>query len=66
MIDVALLENSIRDDLNKHAARVMAVLRPLKVIIDNYPENDIEELDAVNNPEDPAIGSRKITFSKVL
>lgn len=65
MIDVALLEDSLRDDLNKRAMRVMAILRPLKVIIDNYPDT-VEELDAVNNPEDPAMGSRKIPFSKEI
>jgi len=66
MIDVALLEDSVREDLNKHAPRVMAVLRPLRVVIDNYPENAIEELDALNNPEDPSMGTRKLLFSKVL
>ncbi len=65
MIDVALLEDSLRNDLNKRAMRVMAVLRPLKVIIDNYPDT-LEELDAVNNPEDPAMGSRKIPFTKEI
>ncbi len=65
-IDVALLENCLRDDLNKRAPRMMAVLKPLKVIIDNYPENQIEELDAVNNPEDENAGSRKIPFSKTI
>ncbi|MDI6767623.1 MAG: glutamine--tRNA ligase/YqeY domain fusion protein [Bacteroidota bacterium] len=66
MIDVALLEDSLREDLNKRAPRFMAVLRPLKLIIDNYPDAQTEELEAVNNPEDPAKGSRKIPFSKVL
>ena len=66
MIDVALLENSVREDLNKRSARVMAVLRPLKVVIDNYPDAQTEELDAVNNPEDPGMGSRKLPFSKIL
>ncbi len=66
MIDVALLEDNLRQDLNKRAPRVMAVLRPLKVIIDNYPENLVEDLDAVNNPEDPQMGSRKVIFSKVI
>jgi len=64
VIDVALLEHSIREDLNSHAQRVMGVLRPLKVIIENYPDGKIEELDAVNNPEDPSMGTRKIIFSK--
>lgn len=65
-IDATWLEESLRDDLNKRAARVMAVLRPLKVVIENFPEGAVEELDAVNNPEDPAMGTRKIPFSKVL
>jgi len=66
LTDVALLEHCIRDDLNKRAPRVMAVLRPLKVVIDNYPEGQVEEFDAMNNPEDPAAGTRKVPFSKVL
>ena len=66
MVDIALLEFSIREDLNKHAPRVMGVLRPLKVIIDNYPENQVEELDATNNPEDQTMGTRKIPFSRVI
>jgi glutaminyl-tRNA synthetase len=66
VIDLARLENSLRDDLNCRAPRVLGVLRPLKVIIDNYPEGQVEEFDAVNNPEDPSAGSRKIPFSKVL
>jgi glutaminyl-tRNA synthetase len=65
-IDVALLEDCLRDDLNKRARRVMAVLQPIKLVIDNYPDNQVEELDAVNNPEDPGMGSRKVPFSKVL
>ena len=56
----------VREDLNKRAPRVMAVLRPLKVVIDNYPENQVEEMDAVNNPEDAAAGTRKVPFSRVL
>jgi len=63
---LSLLEYYVREDLNKHAARVMAVLNPLKVIIDNYPDDLVEEMDAINNPEDPAAGSRKVPFSKVL
>jgi glutaminyl-tRNA synthetase len=63
---LALLEHHVREDLNKHALRVMAVLRPLRVVIDNYPDDLVEEMDAVNNPEDPAAGSRKVPFSKVL
>ncbi len=66
IIDVALLEHSIREDLNKHAPRVMAVLHPLRVVIDNYPEGQVEELEAVNNPEDPKAGARKVPFSRVL
>ncbi len=65
-VDMALLEYCIREDLNKRAPRVMAVLRPLKVVIINYPEDRDEELDAVNNPEDPGMGSRKVPFSRVL
>ena len=66
IVDMALLEYCIREDLNKKAPRVMAVLRPLRVVIVNYPEDKIEELDAVNNPEDLAMGTRKIPFSRVL
>ncbi|HWY03225.1 MAG TPA: glutamine--tRNA ligase/YqeY domain fusion protein [Candidatus Acidoferrum sp.] len=65
-IELAMLEHFVREDLNKRAPRVMAVLRPLKVVIDNYPESQVEEMDAVNNPEDPAAGSRKVPFSRVL
>ena len=65
-IDLAVLENSLRDDLNKRARRVMAVLRPLKVVLTNYPEGKVDELEAVNNPEDPSAGSRKVPFSRVL
>ena len=66
IVDMALLEYSIREDLNKRAQRVMGVLRPLKVVIDNFPENKVEELDALNNPGDPAMGTRKIPFSRVI
>jgi glutaminyl-tRNA synthetase len=66
MVDVALLEHCIREDLNRRANRVMAVLRPLRLVIENYPEGQVEELDAVNNPEDPAAGTRKLPFSRVL
>ena len=66
LTDVALLEHSIREDLNRRAPRVMAVLRPLKVVIDNYPEDRVEEMETVNNPEDPSMGSRKVPFSRVL
>ncbi len=65
-VDVGLLEHCLREDLNKRAPRRMAVLRPLKVVIENYPEGQSEEVDAVNNPEDPAAGSRKVPFSRVL
>jgi len=65
-IDVALLEHCIREDLNKRAPRVMCVLRPLRVVIDNYPQDQTEEVDAVNNPEDPDMGTRKVPFSRVL
>ncbi|MBA2132461.1 glutamine--tRNA ligase/YqeY domain fusion protein [Capillibacterium thermochitinicola] len=65
-VDIALLEHCLREDLNKRAPRVMAVLRPLKVVLENYPEGQVEELEAVNNPEDPAMGVRKVPFSKVL
>ena len=66
LTDIALLEHSIREDLNKCALRVMAVLRPLKVVLTNYPEGRVEELEAVNNPEDPAAGARKVPFSRVI
>jgi glutaminyl-tRNA synthetase len=66
MVDIALLEYCIREHLNKIAPRMMGVLRPLKVIIDNYPEDQAEELDAINNPEDPDMGTRKIPFSREL
>ncbi len=65
-IDMAMLEHYLREDLNKRAPRVMAVLRPLRVVIDNYPEDKVEWLDAENNPEDSTMGSRKIPFSRVL
>ncbi|MDP2798844.1 MAG: glutamine--tRNA ligase, partial [Deltaproteobacteria bacterium] len=66
MVDMALLEHCLREDLNKRAPRVMGVLRPLRVVIDNYPEGQVEELEAVNNPEDPGMGSRRVPFSRVL
>jgi len=66
MIDIALLEHCLREDLNKRAPRVMAVLHPLRVVIDNYPEDQTEELEAINNPEDPSAGTRKVPFSRVL
>jgi glutaminyl-tRNA synthetase len=65
-VDMALLEHCLREDLNKRATRVMAVLRPLKVVITNYPETQVEELDAENNPEDPGMGMRKLPFSREI
>jgi len=65
-IELAMLEHFVREDLNKRAPRAMAVLHPLKVVIDNYPQNQTEEMDAVNNPEDPNAGTRKIPFSRTL
>ena len=64
--DVAMLEYCVRQDLNKRAPRVMGVLNPLKVVLTNYPEGQVEEMDAVNNPEDPSAGTRKVPFSRVL
>jgi len=66
MVDIALLEHSIREDLNKKAMRVMGVLHPLRVVIDNYPEDQVEQLEAINNPEDPGMGTRKVPFSRIL
>jgi glutaminyl-tRNA synthetase len=66
IIELAMLEHYLREDLNKRASRVMAVLRPLKVVIDNYPEGQVEQMDAVNNPEDASAGSRRVPFSRVL
>jgi glutaminyl-tRNA synthetase len=66
VIDVAQLEHSIREDLNRRAPRVMGVLRPLKVVLTNYPEGHVEEVDVINNPEDPSAGTRKVPFSRVL
>ena len=66
MVDLAVLENCIREDLNVRSPRAMAVLRPLRVVIENFPEDQVEELEAVNNPEDPAMGTRKVPFSRVL
>ena len=66
MVDIELLEHYVRDDLNKHANRYMGVLNPLKVIIENYPDGNIEELEAINNPEDPKSGVRKVPFSKII
>jgi glutaminyl-tRNA synthetase len=66
VVELALLEHYLREELNKHAPRVLGVLRPLKVVIDNYPEDQIEELQAVNNPEDPDAGTRTVPFSREL
>jgi glutaminyl-tRNA synthetase len=66
VVDLALLEHCLREDLNRRAPRVMAVLRPLRVVIVNYPEDQVEEMEAVNNPEDPSMGTRKVPFSRVL
>jgi glutaminyl-tRNA synthetase len=65
-IEFAMLEHFVREDLNRHAPRVMAVLRPLKVVVDNYPEGQTEQMDAVNNPEDPSAGTRQVPFSREL
>ena len=66
VIDIALLEHTVREDLNRRALRALAVLRPLKVVIENYPEGRVEEVEATNNPEDPSAGTRRIPFSRVL
>ena len=66
IVDIAMLEHCLREDLNKRAPRVMAVLRPIKVVLENYPEGQVEELEAVNNPEDPSKGTRKVPFSREL
>ncbi|PWB73798.1 glutamine--tRNA ligase [candidate division GN15 bacterium] len=66
MIEVGVLEDCVREDLNKRAPRMMAVLRPLKLVIDNYPESQVEEFESINNPEDESMGSRKLPFSRVL
>jgi glutaminyl-tRNA synthetase len=66
LMELSLLEHCVREDLNKRALRVMAVLHPLKVIIDNYPEGQMEEMDAVNNPEDESMGTRKVPFSREI
>ena len=66
VVDIAFLEHCLREDLNRRAERRMAVLRPLKLVIENYPEGQVEALEAVNNPEDPAAGTRQVPFSRVL
>jgi glutaminyl-tRNA synthetase len=66
LVDIALLEHLLREDLNKRVQRVMAVLRPLRVVLTNYPEDQVEEFEVVNNPEDESMGTRKLPFSRVL
>ncbi len=66
VIDVAVLEHAVREDLNRRASRALAVLRPLKVVIENYPEDRVEALEAINNPEDPGAGTRWLPFSRTL
>src|SRR5258707_5120424 len=66
VIDIALLEHTVREDLNRRALRALPVLRPLKVVIENYAEGRVEQLEAINNPEDPSAGTRRIPFSRVL
>jgi glutaminyl-tRNA synthetase len=66
VVDIAMFDHAVREHLNKHAPRRMAVLQPLKVVIENYPEGQIEELEAVNNPEDPAAGARRVPFGREL
>jgi glutaminyl-tRNA synthetase len=66
LVDIALLEHCLREDLNRRAPRAMAVLRPLRLVLDNYPADQVEELEAVNNPEDPGAGTRRVPFSRVL
>jgi glutaminyl-tRNA synthetase len=66
LVDIALLEHCLREDLNQRAQRVMTVLNPLRIVIENYPEDQVEEMDAVNNPEDASMGTRKVPFSRVL
>jgi glutaminyl-tRNA synthetase len=65
-IDMAVLENALREDLNRRAPRVLAVLHPLKVVIESYPEGQVEEMEAINNPEDPSAGTRKVPFSREI
>ncbi|MBA2484720.1 MAG: glutamine--tRNA ligase/YqeY domain fusion protein [Nitrospira sp.] len=66
VVEMQLLEHFVREDLNKRASRVMAVLRPLRLVIENYPEDEVEQLDAVNNPEDPSAGTRQVPFSRTI
>lgn len=66
LVDIAMLEHCVREDLNRRAPRAMAVLRPLRVVIENFPEGHVEELEAINNPEDPSMGTRKVPLSRVI
>jgi glutaminyl-tRNA synthetase len=66
VVDVALLEHHLREDLNRHSARAMAVIHPLPLVIENYPENQVEEMEAINNPEDPSAGTRRVPFGREL
>jgi glutaminyl-tRNA synthetase len=66
VVDIANLEHAIREDLNVRAPRVLAVIHPVKVVLENYPEGQVEEVDVINNPEDPSAGTRKVPFSRVL
>ena len=66
VVDMAMLEHALREDLNRYSPRLMAVLRPLRVVLENYPEGQVEHVEAINNPEDPAAGSRRVPFSRVL
>jgi glutaminyl-tRNA synthetase len=66
IVDIAMLEHCLREDLNRRAPRVMGVLRPIKVVIENYPAGQFEELEAINNPEDPSQGTRRVPFSRVI
>jgi len=66
VVDVALLEHTVREDLNRRAQRALAVLRPLKVVIENYPEGQVEQVQATNNPEDPSVGTRPVPFSREI
>src|SRR5207249_11960652 len=66
LVDVTLVESAARDGLNRRAPRAMAVLRPLLIVIDNYPEERVENIEAVNNPEDPSMGTRTVPFSRVI
>jgi glutaminyl-tRNA synthetase len=66
IVDLALLEHAVREDLNRRAPRVLGVLRPLRVVIENYPEDQVEEMELINNPEDSSAGTRKVPFSRLL